>query len=364
MKILNIIQCTNLGGMERSNLARLEVLNKDGHDCHLLSLNAFGDLLPLLEKSLISHSALDYGKSKIKTYIALRKHIREQGYDIIICTGHNLVATLALSGRRKGCQIMCIHFHHTGVKPDWFWKFYYGLAVKKFGHIFFNSSFIHKEALALSPVLEDQSSTLPNIYESSALHSADVKNKAKDVLGIHADVRVVANAGWLIPRKRFDVFLETAVLIKKQVPGVVFLIAGDGACRAALQKQAESLGLKGDIHWMGWVKNIGSVYDAADLVVFNTDWDAVARTPIEAGMRGTNVVCSEINGGLSDLFDNPEWILDTHDCPALAEMAVRFLTDPQLCTSQIQAIRATISEKCSPSVHLKCLLEKVGYGHE
>ena len=359
MKILNIIQCTNLGGMERSNLARLRALKDCGHACHVVSLNEFGDLLPLLRASSIPCNAFRYGWDKVGTLIGLMRQLRKEEHDVVICTGHNLLTTLALPGNRKSKQVMCIHFHHSGVKPPWFWRAYYGFAMKKFCHIFFNSSFIRDEALALVPALKSASSILPNIYEVPDLCSVEAGEQAKVELGFSKDTPVISNAGWLIPRKRFDVFIQVAAAIKVRLPEAVFLIAGDGEERASLEQLAQKLGLEGTIHWLGWQEDLELFYSASDLVLFNTDWDAVARTPIEAGLRGVNLMCSEINGGLRDMFDNPEWILDSHNVDALADAVVELLGQPETRAEQIRFIRETIIRKCAPEAHVRTILDQV-----
>jgi len=360
LKILNIIQCTNLGGMERSNLDRLEALVEAGHACHLVSLNAYGDLLPLLEQSRVSHEALDYAKSKVGTFFKLCRLARSGAHDAIICTGHNLLTALALPHRNRRRQVLCIHFHHTGVKPPLFWKTYYRLALSRFSHVFFNSSFIRNEALALVPALAQSSSVLPNIYAMPPRIDAAGRLRARGKLGLPSDATIVSNAGWLIPRKRFDVFLKTAAVLAREITNMRFVIAGDGAERPKLEELARAEGLEGRLHWLGWQEDVASVYAASDAVLFNTDWDAVARTPIEAGVLGVNVVCSEINGGLRDLFDDPPWILRCHDPRQLASMLRRYLESPKDREEQISQIRNTVLSKCSPKTHVEKILHALG----
>jgi glycosyltransferase involved in cell wall biosynthesis len=345
--------------MERSNLARLKALVAAGHECFLTSLNTHGDLLPILEQNRIPNDDLGYDKSKFRAFIRLWLLVRQHAHDALIFTGHNFLGTLALPSRRRMRQVLCVHFHHTGVKPLWFWRLYYRLAIKKFGCIFFNSSFIRDEAVALLPKLEEVSEVLPNIYELPALISAEDRATAREKLGISLDAVVIGNAGWLIPRKRFDLFIESIPYIKQQLPSACFMIAGDGQERRRLEQQAQKIGVAEDIQWLGWLKDIDTFYAAADLVLFNTDWDAVARTPIEAGVRGVAVVCSELHGGLHDLFDDPDWILSEHNPAVLANLGVDFLTNQKKRVLQTAEIRNSIASKCSPEVHVSRILGQI-----
>ena len=266
------------------------------------------------------------------------------------------MATLALPRRCRGRHVLCIHFHHEGVKPPFFWKIYYRLALSKFAHVFFNSSFIRNEAVALVPALEQSSSVLPNIYEIPAKVTLRERMEARDKLKLPHDATIISNAGWLIPRKRFDVFLKTAGIMRKSVPGVQFIIAGDGSEREHLIELAHEEKLGESVHWLGWQEDVECIYTASDAVLFNTDWDAVARTPIEAGVLGVNVVCSEINGGLRDLFDNPPWILKKHDSQQLALLLQYYLNSSQASKEQIEQIRQTILKKCSADKHIEQIL--------
>ena len=60
MKILILIQCANLGGMEQSTLLLLDELKQMGHEVELLSLNEMGPIEPVLRKHGIPASAIRY----------------------------------------------------------------------------------------------------------------------------------------------------------------------------------------------------------------------------------------------------------------------------------------------------------------
>ena len=56
--------------------------------------------------------------------------------------------------------------------------------------------------------------------------------------------KVVGNAGWLISRKRWDIYLQIAARVAGKIPEARFLIAGDGPERAALQHMAAQFAFK------------------------------------------------------------------------------------------------------------------------
>jgi glycosyltransferase involved in cell wall biosynthesis len=334
MRILNLIQCTNLAGMEQASLRLMQALQQLDHSCRLLSLNPIGDLGPLLEKSAIPAIGLKYrGPAGMLGLPTFRRALAEESprTDSFLMTGHNLMAMLGLGGFCKGHRVLALHFHHQGVKPPWMWKAIYALAHQQFGAITYPCDFIRREAEDIYPAIKGKTHTIRLPIEVPPSPTSEDRATARESLGVPLDAPVVGNAGWLIPRKRWDVFLETAVLIKKMLPNAVFLIAGDGPLRTELGQLATQLGLVDSIRWMGWCPKMADFYHAIDLLLFNTDWDAFPVTPQEAMTYGRPVIASAINSGLKELFSEftPGVLFAEHDIAALAQAAVDILINSE-----------------------------------
>ena len=60
MHILNLMQCTNLGGMEQASLKLMRGLLRRGHSCHVVSLNPLGKLAESLSQSGITAEGVRY----------------------------------------------------------------------------------------------------------------------------------------------------------------------------------------------------------------------------------------------------------------------------------------------------------------
>jgi glycosyltransferase involved in cell wall biosynthesis len=218
-------------------------------------------------------------------------------------TGHNLLAMLALGDTCRGRRILAMHFHHKGVKPVWQWRLIYRVAVANFQAITFPSDFIRKEAEALYPPVAGIAHTVRNPLNVHALPTPVERIKARHSLGIAEDTPLVGNAGWLIPRKRFDLFLQVAARVAIEQPKIKFIIAGDGPERPKLEKLAARIGLTERLIWLGWQTDLTNFYQSLDVLLFNSDWDAMGLTPLEAMSYGVPVVASVANGGLSEVID-------------------------------------------------------------
>lgn len=331
MRILHIIQCTNLGGMERVALSITKGLQQRGHRCRWVSLNPIGGLGPLLKDAEIPCVGLRYrGPWGALGVPQMRRAFRSEPYGAVIMTGPNLSAMLALGGCVGEPRILAVHYHHTGVKPLWEWRVIYAAAVRRFDVVTFPSDFIRREAEGIYPPVARISRTIRNPIVVPPLPSHEERSAARERLGIPGGVPVIGNAGWLIPRKRFDIFIRVAASLAPRFPEAIFLIAGDGPERPRLEQLAHELDIEQRIRWLGWQTDLKDFYLALDVLLFNSDWDAFGGTPVEAMSYAIPVVASVLHGGLGEVISSEAYgcLLQRHDVSALADCVKRFVAAP------------------------------------
>lgn len=353
MKILNIIQCANLGGMEQSTLESMAALKGAGHEVQMISLHPAGGLKSLAEaKGIPLMSTHKYRMGGLGNIGWLLHSIKQYEPDRIWLTGHNFGSLVA--ARLSGVpSYLSIHFHHCE-RPMRFWKFFYALAKRTCSGIRFISRFIFEE---VAPLFKDADNTIcfPNIFRPppKIIDSAQARNQ----LGLSSEAFVIGNAGWLIHRKAFDVFLQTAARVKKQIPDAVFLIAGDGPERSRLEKIAEELNLTDNVMFIGWQKDLGVFYSALDILLFNTRFDALGRTPVEALCYDVPVVASVTHGGLDEFIRHGQdgFLIDQHDPQALADEIGRLYNNPKSRLEYAQSGHDRVLEIGSPEKHLQHL---------
>lgn len=364
MKIIILIQCANLGGMEQSTVLLLAELKQMGNEVELISLNEMGALAPVLDNLAIPRSAVGYhGKWGWRSFFALRRKLKATPADALVMVGHNLMALLAIGDYCSKQRVLSLHFHHRGVKSKWGWQLVYRIAMWRFRYIIYPSNFVMKEALEIMPELISTNRTIsypipspiamPPVKKLYERHDAHLK------FGIQDDDKIVGNAGWLIPRKRWDVFLEVAAEVAKVIPNVRFLIAGDGPEKARLQDLSSRLKLDTRVIWLGWQHDLVLFYKSLDVMLFNSDWDAMGRTPLEAMSYGVPVVASMLNGGLSEVIDCDKhgFLFATHDVAAMSDRLVHLLQDDTLYQEISTQSRARIEEIGSPRLHALRVLQ-------
>jgi glycosyltransferase involved in cell wall biosynthesis len=362
MKILVLIQCTNLGGMEQAALELAKELQAMGHEPEFLSLTPVGDLGPILGSLGIPVSGIEYrGAFGWKSFFPLKRKLRDIHADAMIMFGHNLMALMALGSFCRDRRLLTLHFHHEGVMHPFLWKLLYAVAGIRFPKMVFPSAFIRDEAIALSPWINQRSLIVRYPFAVHPPVSSEEKMEARRALGIGNGGVVIGNAGWLIPRKRWDVFLRVAAEVLKTRPDARFMIAGDGPDRSSLEALAGELGITRKVIWIGWQKDLATFYKSLDVLLFNSDWDAMGRTPLEAMTYGVPVVASVAHGGLGEVIDSDQYgfFLEEHDIEKLAGHVVRLLNDSAVAASVGDAGREKMKAEGDSRKYAESMIELV-----
>jgi glycosyltransferase involved in cell wall biosynthesis len=351
MKVINIIQCTNLGGMERASVRLMVAMQEKGYDFSLISLHPLGALKGDLDRSNITCAGLNYwGPAGIGVIPQIAAQLAKYPHAEIIMTGPHLAAMLGmkLAGRRG--KFLAVHYHHEGVKSPAAWRFLYRVALDRFDWVTFPSDFVRDEACSLYPALSSRSLTIRYPNDPPPAITRDERTAARSTWNLTDDAFVVGNGGWLIHRKRFDIFIRVAARVAAAEPKASFLIAGGGEDEAKLRSLAEELGISDRIIWLGWLENMKPFYHALDALLFNTEWDALPVTPQEAVAAGIPLVASVANGGLREIFDTTlaDRILETHDIEALADQLIEIAHNPQLANERAQSSREYFLKLSAP----------------
>jgi glycosyltransferase involved in cell wall biosynthesis len=185
-----------------------------------------------------------------------------------------------------------------------------------------------RELIALGIGNERKVVEIPLGLELGPFVEATSRADARGLLGLAADEPVVAIVARLVPIKDVGLFLRALARASSAPTGIV---VGDGEERSDLEAQAAALGIAPRCHFLGWRRDVRSVYAAADVVALTSRNEGSPVSIIEAMAAGRAVVCTDV-GGVSDVVTTEvSGILVKHgDVEALAESIDRLLGDPDL----------------------------------
>src|SRR3954451_15178600 len=157
---------------------------------------------------------------------------------------------------------------------------------------------------------------------------ADKRRALRAELGIAEDALVVTLVARLVPIKRVDRFLRVAALLR-DVPGIQFMIVGDGELRDQLRAAPETQTLGERVLWVGFRRDMPDVYFASDVVVQTSDNEGTPVALIEAQAAGVPVVSTAVGGVRSAVLDGESGrITATDDDEAMARAIRDYLDDP------------------------------------
>ncbi len=116
-------------------------------------------------------------------------------------------------------------------------------------------------------------------------------------------IRRIGTLARLHPVKGLDTFLEAVALLRRDGVEVEAQIVGDGPERAALERQAASLGLAGRAHFTGHREDVEAVLAGLDLFVLPSHSEAFPNALLEAMASALPVVATEV-GGVPDIVED------------------------------------------------------------
>lgn len=150
-------------------------------------------------------------------------------------------------------------------------------------------------------------------------------------LGLPEEGPVVVSVGRLVAFKGYSYLLEAARRVQDAMPGIHWVLVGDGELRIELQAQCRSLGLESQVHFTGWREDIPEILALAELFVLPSLAEHFGRVVIEAMAMAKAVVATDA-GGVPEIVIPGETglLVPTAQPKALAEAILSLLDDPSL----------------------------------
>lgn len=145
---------------------------------------------------------------------------------------------------------------------------------------------------------------------------------------IGEDKRVALAVGRLQVEKGHSLLIDIIPEVNSRVPNVVFWLAGIGSLRDALENQVDSLGIRGQVRFLGLRQDIPDLMAAADLFVLPSRTEGMPGALLEAMGMGLAAVAFNISG-VSEVIQHEKTglLVPAEDGQALARAIIHVLTD-------------------------------------
>jgi glycosyltransferase involved in cell wall biosynthesis len=149
----------------------------------------------------------------------------------------------------------------------------------------------------------------------------------------------------LAPEKDIPTLLEAVARVVRVRPDFTLEIAGDGPCRADLERRAGELGLGGQVRFLGQVRDVPALLARARLFVLSSRTEGISLTLLEAMARGLPVIATRVGGNVEVVAEGETGLLVPPGSPEeLAAALLRLRGDGAACSRLGRAGRQRVEE--------------------
>lgn len=324
------------------HLPVLEMFKKMGWETVVASYNDYENkedcIIPFCDKFYeLPFSRQPLNKSNITAYKELKKIIEEEKFDIIHChtpVGGILTRLGARKSRKAGTKVFyTAHgFHFFKGSPIKNWLMYY--PAEKICSYFTDVLItINSEDYALAKKCLKAKETV-NVngvgVDTFKIHDANPDTeKYRQELGLKADDIILFSVGELIERKNHKTVIRALAELGNN--SIHYVIAGSGTYYNDLFSLTESLGLNGNVHFLGYRRDIANLVKTADIFCFPSYQEGLPVALIEAMSGGLPAVASNIRGSV-ELIDEGKggFLYSPDDVTGFASGITKLIENPQL----------------------------------
>jgi len=163
-----------------------------------------------------------------------------------------------------------------------------------------------------------------------------------------ANAPLLGCVGYLLPEKNQALLIRALPKVRARYPDCRLLLAGDGPCRADLERLARQTGVADSVRFAGIVDDVAQVYAALDIFVFPSFAEPLGSSLLAAMGYGLPAV-AVAGGAVPEIIRNGSTglLVSDPDAEAFAAAVLRLLDDPALAARLGDAARQTVERQFS-----------------
>jgi len=169
------------------------------------------------------------------------------------------------------------------------------------------------------------------VYEGAEIpprFATEQRHRARARWGISQSTPLLGCVGVLLPDKGQEWLIRALAEVKKEFPESKLLLAGDGPCRGQLESVARELGLKDDVIFAGFVKDVENVYAALDVFLLPSFFEALNNSLLAAMAYEIPSVAFN-RGALGEIIEDGKsgLLVSGPNTKEISQAAIRFLSE-------------------------------------
>jgi 1,2-diacylglycerol 3-alpha-glucosyltransferase len=190
---------------------------------------------------------------------------------------------------------------------------------------------------AMHEVLDDYGVLAPVSEIPTGIEPGDLPPGSRERFcsthGIDASRPMLVHIGRVAHEKNIAFLLDVLLAVRRVVPDVLLVIAGEGPALAHLRRKTLSLGLERNIRFLGYLKRgpaLSDCYCAGDIFIFASATETQGLVLLEAMTLGVPVVSTAVMGTRDILAAGKGALVAGETVTDFADKVVRLLGDPVL----------------------------------
>lgn len=284
-----------------------------------------------------------FSKDNLACYKQLKIIIENNHFDLIHVhtpTVSILTRLAARKVRKDGTKVMytChgFHFHNSSPKKNWLIYYPIERLMSRFCDyiIAINKEDYNRAKTFHAPNVR----YIPGVGVDIQRFKETVVDRAcyKESIGIPSDSILILSVGEMTPRKNHEVIIRA--LGKLQNPNIYYVICGNGPLKDYLSGIAIEQGLRDNVRFLGFRRDIPELCHTADISAFPSRIEGLGLAGIEAMAAGVPLVSSNVHG-IKDYVINGKtgYAMDPDDVEGFAMSIKKLAEDKNLRYSMKEA---------------------------
>ncbi|HET7585750.1 MAG TPA: glycosyltransferase [Gemmatimonadaceae bacterium] len=303
LRVVHIVNNLNYGGLERVIHDLVRRGDPDRQELHVLALQYLGVFSEGLDAYAQLHTAPPLPKWTLLWPAPLIRQLRAIAPDVVH-THSGVWYKASLAARQAGVRAI-VHTEHGRRRPDpWDMRLVDGIASRRTDVVVAVSEPLAAQLARTVVRRGTRIEVIANGVDTDRYQPRSAERTVRQELGIASEVPIIGSIGRLEHIKGYDVMVEAFAVLRRMWPAddaasgppPVLLLCGEGAERAALERQAARSGVADAIHFLGWRNDIEALHATFDIFTLASRSEGTSIGLLEAMSAGLCPVVTDVGG--------------------------------------------------------------------
>src|SRR5277367_2061993 len=328
------------GGQSQALLA-LRGLRAAGHGVELIAARES----PLAKRSIaegLTVTEVSRSTLRLSAAMAIRRRLSGARFDLLHLNEPHALTAAWLAGAHKQLPLLFSRRILFLLQQNWISQARCRAVTR-----FLPNSKAVAQKLVESGIATARISIVNEGVEIPALATVEQRVAARQHFGISDQEFLFGCVSFLVEGKGQEHLIEALARVREKHPQARLLLAGDGPRQAEFEALTKRLAQEDAVRFLGFVKDVATVYAALDAFVFPSEFEALG-TALQTAMALALPCISTVCGGLGEVVqDDRTALVAEPNGPAFAAAMLRIMENPDLRERLGKAARQDIQLRLS-----------------